>query len=123
MAKKKEPLGFKTPSMQIQEEYKEILEQIKAKEADWEKILKVFEKVNKFAFDSSRDTLKKSEAISETPKDVALAVMTKIEYGGLLWLLSVALTLIARVGKELAECDVKISKVEKELKDLRGALK
>ncbi len=31
---KKKPLGFKTPSMQIQEEYKEILEQITAKKTD-----------------------------------------------------------------------------------------
>ena len=39
MAEKKSSMGFETPSMRIQEAYKEILEQITTKKADWEKMV------------------------------------------------------------------------------------
>jgi hypothetical protein len=119
MAKKKEPLGYKTPSMQIQEEYKEILEQIMAKKANWENILT-------HTLSGANDALKRTNDLVkklESKKEVTHEDITNLENGVLLLAHFATLIMVAKVGKKLAECDVRISEVEKDLKELRRGLK
>ena len=122
MAEKKRPLGFETSSMRIQAEYEEILKQLMAKKADWGKLLKVSHDVYKFASDNADKVVstKPKVAQSEASKH---GYLTELEHWSLAMAISMALTMIAAVGRELAECDVRISKIEKELKDLRRGLK
>jgi len=116
--KKKMPLGFETPSMRIQEEYKEILEQIMGKKADWEKILTDCNESCKFAFDSANDIIKSSES-----KEISHEGLMELEHRVLAASQCITQLIVARIGKELAECDVRISEVEKELKELRRGIK
>jgi len=114
----KKPLGFKTPSMQIQEEYKEILEQITAKKTDWEKLFAASNKLYEYVYSGSGDIIKETES-----EEVNHESLMEIEHRvSLLAIVSTQL-IGARVGKELSECDIKISEVERELKALRRALK
>jgi uncharacterized lipoprotein YehR (DUF1307 family) len=117
---RKEPLGFKTPSMRIQEDYKEILEQITAKKADWDKTLtSTLERTNNF-IKSSDDFIKRIGKIEEkeiTHEDSMELEHITIEIGQLL-----TRALLAKIGMELAGCDVRIATIEKELRDLRKGL-
>lgn len=115
---KKKPLGFKTPSMQIQEEYKEILGQITAKKTDWEKLFAASNKLYEYAYGGSGDIIKETES-----EEVNHESLMEIEHRvSLLAIVSTQL-MVAKVGKELSECDIRISEVERELKALLRALK
>ena len=118
MAKKKAPLGFQTPSMQIQEEYKEILERIKKKEANWGEILTDALHSTDDVFKGTDDFIKETKS-----KVITHEVLMELEHRTLLSVISMTQVMIAEVGKELAECDVRIAKVETALKELRKALK
>jgi len=114
---KKEPLGFKTPSMRIQTEYEEIVEQLVAKKADWEKLLKVFGEIYEFCDAGVEEILKR------TGSNVTNEDMMELGHRSLLHSEALTQLTIARIGKELSEYDVRISGIEKDLKTLRKALK
>jgi hypothetical protein len=118
MAEKKGSLGFKTPSMQIQEEYAEILKQITAKKTDWEKLFTTCVQRFQFFDDFVNKALKKVES-KESTHDDAMELEHRVIAGAIF----VAHLMVARIGKELAECDVRIAALEKELKDLRRGIK
>ena len=116
--KKKEPLGFKTPSMRIQEEYKEILDQIKKKKTNWENILeRILVGADDF-FKDTEDFVKQTES----KKEVEFEELIEIEHRVLAATLLMTQAFIASMGRDLAECDVRIAAIEKELKDLRKGL-
>ena len=115
--KKKKPLGFETPSMQIQEEYGEILKQIKKKETNWGKVLKGSEEACDVALAGAEAFAKRIE-----PKETHGNLM-ELEHRVMAVFLSTIQLMIAKVGKELAECDIRIAAVEKELKELRRGQK
>jgi hypothetical protein len=116
---KKEPLGFKTPSMQIQEEYEEILKQLKKKEANWKKILTDL-------LDNSDDFFKRTDDVVKrikSKKEITHEDHRKLEYRVLNAGQYLIRIMVAGLGKELTECAVRIAAVEKELKDLRRGIK
>lgn len=124
MAKKK-PLGFETPSMRIQDEYEEVLEQIIAKKADWEKAFVRLKKMYETSSDRLNDALKDTKSESEeteVKESLILADLIRITYQGLLSGQLLTKVMVAGVGKELAECDTRIAAIEKELKCLRKGL-
>ena len=114
---KKKPLGFETPSMRIQEEYQELRKQIMVKEANWESILKRCDDTVNFAHLGVEDFIKKTEQEEETHE-----TLMELEHRVLAVDNCITRLLVARVGKELAECDIRISDIEKELKELRRRL-
>jgi len=112
---KKEPMGFKTPSMRIQEEYKEILEQLMAKKANWEQILKDCSDLLTYATkgaDEISESVEPEEAVSHEH-------LIELEHRMLLYAICMSQVLVAKVGTELAECDIRVSNIEKELKEIR----
>jgi len=119
---KKQSIGFETPSMHIQEEYKEILEQILAKKADWKKITTSFNEIFDSASNSLQSTLKDFEETKPTSEEAAHFSLTLVSFKGLLVAQSITQVILAKIGKELTECDVRIATVEKELKTLRRGL-
>ena len=127
MAKKKRPIGYETPSMRIQEEYKEILEQLEKKKVDWEEIWKehTLVPIDNFFKEIEDFGKKTTEAKKPTPGDHLK--FTRLFLEGQHYMLEgrlfVIQTLVVKVGKELAECDVRIAAVEKELKNLRRGIK
>jgi len=124
MADKKRPLGFETPSMRIQEEYQEIREQITKKKTNWERIFTRLEKTFNVASDNLSNTFRIVETrTEETPKELLLSDIMKLNHGHLVLGLSLTQMMITGVGQELAECEARIAAVEKELKDLRKGLK
>lgn len=115
---KKRPLGFETPSMQIQEEYKKILKQIMAKKADWKKILKGCHERFEFALDGAKNVDQRINSKGATHSN-----LMELEHRILVSEQFMTQIIIAGLGIELAECDVRIAAMEKELKDLRKGLK
>ena len=115
---KRKPLGFETPSMRMQEEYKEILEQIMAKKVNREHLLK-------HCNDMLTGALKGAEDIGENTESnrTRHEYLMELEHRVLLAALCLPQVMIARVGKELAECDIRISEIEKGLKELRRGLR
>lgn len=117
---KKEPLGFKTPSMRIQEEYKEILEELLAKKANWEKLFDHCKKMFNFDFEMA------SSYLSKGVKDIDnLTDIERMEFEHRVMNVGqgFAMLFIAKIGKELSECDVRISTIEKELKEIKRCIK
>ena len=113
---RKEPLGFKTPSMQMQEEYKELLEQIMVKKVDWEKLLRTACKLYEHAYEGVGDVIKITKSEEHTHER-----LMEIEHRVLLSTIAMAQLMVARIDKELAECDIRITEMEKEFKVLRKA--
>ena len=112
---KKRPLGFETPSMRIQEEYKELLEQIMAKKADWEKILSHCFNMLNLASEMTNNFISRIDE-----KQVKHEQFMELEHRIINAGQSLTQLFIARIGKELADCDVRISAIEKALKELRS---
>ncbi|MBA7632137.1 hypothetical protein ES703_39680 [subsurface metagenome] len=106
--KKKEPLGFKTPAMQMQEEYKEVLEQLMSKKADWEKILMGCMERYKFADEGAGNVIEQKASEEIMHED-----LMEVEHRVSLMVMALTQVMVARVGKELAECGIRISEVEK----------
>jgi len=118
MPKKKRPLGFQTPSIQIEEEYEEILKQLRKKKANWGKISKSFDDSLTFVSEGTVDIIEKTGAKKEIKHDDLM----EVEHRVLFLATSLIQVMIARVGKELSECDERISNIDKELKTLRRGL-
>ena len=116
---KKRPLGFETPSMRMQEEYGEIIEQLKKKKANWGKILKHTSDMSDNSFKDAEDFIKEIQAEKEIEEEDLAEIRFRVARAGQL----VTRFFVARIGKELSECDVRIAAVEKELKELRRGLK
>ena len=114
---KKRPLGYETPSMRIEEEYQKLLKQIMAKKANWENIFTHCDDMLKYSQRGVEDYMKQTESEEETHE-----LLMELEHRILAVDHCMALILVARVGKELAECDVRISDIENELKALRRRL-
>jgi hypothetical protein len=118
MAKKKRPLGFQTPSTRIQEECGEILEQLKKKEVNWGEILKdAFDGADNY-FEGTKDFVKRTESKELTLEE--RMELAHIALGGGQHVIEI---LVAAIGRELAECDIRIAAVEKKLEDLRRGIK
>lgn len=116
MAKKK-AMGFETPSMHIQEEYEEILEQIMAKKTDWEELLKRCNRVSELAATFALEIYKKTPP---TETQAQHAYQMEIAHRTIALYVSLSLIMTARIGKELSECDARVATI---LKDLRKAAK
>lgn len=117
MARKKRPMGFETPSMRIQDEYEQILKQLRKKKADWGKILTECDDLHEYVSSSVDNLLQDTESQKRQVHPMELEHSVQKEF------LALILFIVSRVGMELSECDVRISRIEKDLKDLRKGLK
>lgn len=114
---KKEPMGFRTPSAQIQKEYEELLSQIGVKKANWEKIFKN----TTDAFNKSSPDLEK--AFKQVMKKFTFENAMEFEHR-LIALQNIRLeTIVARIGMELSECNETLVSLKKELNELNKRTK
>jgi len=105
---KKKPLALETPAMKIQEQYTELLKQIKT-EADWLEMLKTSIE----HYDYARKGIEMLQKRAKKPKDSDIAEIAHIMQISLLGIL------ISRIGKDLSDCNERLSNLEKIFKTVK----
>ena len=111
--KKKEPIGFRTPAMRIQEEYGALRKQLSQKKADWADIFKHYSKSfdKGWRYGEQRIKFFEKNPSFENRVEMEHVIMANGE--------TLILLTVSRIGMELGECNERLANVEKELKDLR----
>ena len=91
---KKRPLGFKTPSTRIQEEYQETLEHLMKRKANWVKILTDRISAYKFISEGADDIIKSTESKERSHEE-----LMELEHRILLVGHCITHVMVARIGQ------------------------